>query len=324
MATEQAKTTTAVNRRAGAGTQFASLTSLPAGTPVTIVADTGDWLQVEAAGRQGFLSERFVAREASAIPPGLNGVDANDPFPDIALAPAAADCIQCGARATSAEKLVATTWNKAGCLLSTLAGRMKFDTGAAVAVFCTESGGNGFQNGRMLIRFENHHFDRHWGKAHPQIFADHFRYNAQKPWTAHQWRASTSAGFETVHTDQSSEWRCFEFASTLDPTAARLSISMGGPQILGSNFADAGFESVDQMFDAFTAGEKRQVIAFFDFLQGHDTHPPKILALQQRDFTRFAELYNGPGNAAEYGSRLSLAFDAFQRLRPTAAAAKAG
>jgi hypothetical protein len=323
MASNQGKTTTAVNLRAGAGTQFTSVTVLRAGTPLTILADSGDWLQVDVSAQQGFVASRFVARDDSAISPGVNGRDENDPFPEIALAPAATDCIQLKSGATSAEKLVATTWNKSGSLLNALAGRMKFDPGAAVAVFCTESGGSGFRNGRMLIRFENHHFDRHWGKAHPQQFAAFFRYNAQKPWTQHQWRASDSAAFEDVHASQDSEWRCFQFASTLDPSAAKLSISMGGPQILGSNFGDAGFESVDQMFNAFSAGEKRQVIAFFDFLQGHETHPPKIMALQQRDFTRFAELYNGPGNSAEYGSRLSLAFDAYQRLRPSAAAANA-
>jgi hypothetical protein len=323
MAANQGKTTTGVNLRAGAGTQFASLKVLPAGTSLTILADAGDWLQVDVSGQQGFVAEHFVARDDHAIPAGINGGDANDPFPEIALAPSDADRIQLAAGASPTDKLVATTWNKSGCLLNALAGRMKFDTGAAVAVFCTESGGGGFRNGRMLIRFENHHFDTFWGKKHAAEFAAFFQYNAAKPWLGHQWRGSASAPFEDVHASQDSEWRCFQFASTLDPTAAKLSISMGGPQILGSNFGDAGFESVGQMFDAFSASEKRQVIAFFDFLQGHETHPPKILALQQRNFTRFAELYNGTGKAVEYGSKVSLAFDAFQRLRPSAAAATA-
>jgi hypothetical protein len=175
----------------------------------------------------------------------------------------------------------------------------------------------------LLIRFENHHFFRYWGKVNPQRFAAHFQFNSQKAWTGHLFRASKTRPFEKVHQDQSSEWRCFEFARSLDLTAAKLSISMGGPQILGSNHAEAGFESVDRMFDAFSSGEKRQIIAFFDFLKGAETHPPKVLALQKLDFIRFAELYNGPGNAAEYGARLSGAYEAFQRLRPNAVAANA-
>jgi hypothetical protein len=171
----------------------------------------------------------------------------------------------------------------------------------------------------MLIRFENHHFFADWGKAHPQIFEQHFIFNAQKPWTGHQWRDSPAGAFENVHTDQNSEWRTFQFACTLDETAAKRSISMGGPQILGSNYADTGFESVQEMFDAFSGSEQRQIIGFFDFLQGTETHPRKVLALQSKDFVRFAELYNGPGNAAEYGSRISGTYDTFKRLRPTAA-----
>jgi hypothetical protein len=315
---DSGKTTTAVNLRAGPGTQHVSLAVLPAGTSLTIIEDTGDWLRVDTAGQQGFIHERFVARDAHAIPAGVSGAG-----PDVDLAPPASQRIQLGAHATNAERLVAATWNRSGNLLASLAGNFKFETGAAVAVFCTESGGAGLRDGRLLIRFENHHFFRHWGKANPPRFAAHFQFNPQKPWTAHSFRVSESAPFENVHKDQSSEWRCFDFARTLDDTAAKLSISMGGPQILGSNHAEAGFESVGEMFDAFSSGEKRQIVAFFDFLQGTGTHPPKILALQKLDFIRFAELYNGPGNAAEYGARLSGTYDAFQRLRPNVAAANA-
>jgi hypothetical protein len=206
--------------------------------------------------------------------------------------------------------------------LQALAGHLKFDPGAAVAVFCTESCGKGFgRDGRMIIRFENHHFFHDWGTSHRDVFDQHFVFNSDKPWTGHQWRDSASGTWQNVHQDQNSEWSAFMFARGLDDTAAKRSISMGGPQILGSNCVDAGFESVQQMFDAFSASEKRQIIAFFDFLQGTETHPRKVLALQQMDFPRFAELYNGVGNAAEYGSRIRGSFDTFRRLRPAAAAA---
>ncbi len=324
MAADLGRTTTGVNLRSGPGTQNASLGILSAGTPLTIFEDVGDWLRVNAAGREGFVHERFVARDSDAIPPGLIGGGAPDPLPNVALAPTESQRITLRSRPTAAEKLVAATWNRSGALLSALASKLKFDTGAAVAVFGTESGGSGFRDGRMVIRFENHHFFRHWGKTHRGPFDAHFRYNAPKPWTGHLWRASEAGAFQPVHKDQQSEWRCFEFARALNDTAAKLSISMGGPQILGSNYADAGFESVDEMFDAFASGEKRQIVAFFDFLQGAETHPPKVLALQRLDFIRFAELYNGPGNAAEYGARLSGTFEAFQRLRPSAAVATVG
>lgn len=248
----------------------------------------------------------------------------NLPIPDVAMAPPAGQLIKLGVRPSSAERLVAATWNRSGNLLRALAERLKLEPGAAVAVFCTESGGSGFSaDGRMIIRFENHHFYRHWGSAHRDAFEAHFRFNAAKAWTGHQWRESAGEGFKQVHADQSSEWRAFEFARTLDDTAAKLSISMGGPQIMGSNYAGAGFESVHQMFDAFSASEKRQIVAFFDFLRGTETHPRKVLALQRLDFVRFAELYNGPGNASVYGARLSNLYETFQRLMPASAAAVA-
>jgi hypothetical protein len=238
-------------------------------------------------------------------------------YPDVPMAPPDDQLITLGVRPTSAERLVAGTWNKAGNLLRALAAELKFDPGAAVAVFCTESSGNGFSpDGRMLIRFENHHFLRHWGDAHKDIFDAHFRCNSKKSWTGHQWRESAAGEFENVHQSQNSEWRAFEFARTLDETAAKLSVSMGGPQILGSNYAGAGFESVDRMFEAFSESEQRQIVAFFDFLEGTETQPHKVLALQRLDFMRFAKLYNGPANAAVYSARIAAMYQTFQRLRP--------
>src|SRR3954466_15265889 len=171
MADNQGKTTTRVNLRSGPGTENAALTVLAAGTPLTILADAGEWLKVDAAGTQGFVNAKFVAQDTQAVPSGLAGSASNDPFSDVDMAPSADQLIRLAAGATSPEKLVAGTWNRSGNLLNALAGHLKFDAGAAIAVFCTESGGKGFgPDGRMLIRFENHHFFTDWGKAHPQLF----------------------------------------------------------------------------------------------------------------------------------------------------------
>mgnify|MGYP006162592223 CR=1 FL=1 len=45
--------------------------------------------------------------------------------------------------------------------------------------------------------------------------------------------------------------------------------------------------------------EKKRVLAYLRFEQ-------KVLALQALDFTTFASLYNGPGQAAKYGSLIEL------------------
>lgn len=321
----EGRTTTRANLRSGPGTETQVLRVLEPATPLSIVEDTGTWLRVETEGLQGFVHERLVARQADAVPPGLLAQPIQpEPFGNVPLEPAADQQIRPPAASGAAEKLVARTWNRLGRLLSAIAIPLKLDPGAAVAVFCVESAGNGFaSDGRMIIRFENHHFFRYWGKDQRELFDAHFRFSGVKSWQGHLWRSRTDENFQKVHVNQASEWSAFECARGLDDTAAKLSISMGTPQIMGSNYADAGFESVQEMFDRFAQSERRQVVAFFDFLQGHETHPRKVIALQRRDFIRFAELYNGPGNAAEYGARIAQSFEAFQRLRPAGAAATA-
>jgi hypothetical protein len=109
------------------------------------------------------------------------------------------------------------------------------------------------------------------------------------------------------------EWQVFTFASDLDDTAAKKSISMGLPQVLGSNYGILGFASVQDMFNAFVASEREQVAAFFDFLQGNG--PRATNALKERDFRTVASIYNGAGNAEYYGRLIGDLYDTFIALR---------
>ena len=104
-------------------------------------------------------------------------------------------------------------------------------------------------------------------------------------------------------------------ACSLDDTAARRSISMGAPQIMGFNHAGIGYETVQAMFDAFSGSEQAQLIGFFDFVQGASGNGPALAALQSQDFTTFAVQYNGPGQAASYASLIANAYNTLQRLR---------
>jgi hypothetical protein len=109
------------------------------------------------------------------------------------------------------------------------------------------------------------------------------------------------------------EWDVFSFARTLDDDDAKKSISMGLPQVLGSNFGVLGFASVDDMFNAFVASERNQVVAFFDFLQGSGSSATN--ALRNRDFRTIASIYNGPGNAEQYGKLIENHYNNFIKLR---------
>ncbi len=239
---------------------------------------------------------------------------------DVPLEAPASERLPVNPKAPLLERLAADIWNRHGGLLSVLSAELKIDPGVSVAVMAVESGGRGFgRDGRMLIRFENQVFFDQWGKNRPDVYNQHFMYDPAKRWTGHKWRPSPDQpwwpeGLADFHGDQGREWTVFNFARQLDDTAAKKSISMGGPQIMGFNFATCGFETVQQMFDAFSSSERNQVIGFFDFVQGPGTTSRRVLALQAQDFDAFASMYNGPGQAAKYGGLIRSAFDAFHKL----------
>jgi len=327
-----ATTTTGLNLRTGPGTQFAVIQVLPPQTVCEVLGQQGDWINVRALGQTGFVNKNFVVLAGTATdtgfitpPPHGSGdpaaVGAPQPAPT-SLTPPADQLIVLGPQATGTDRQAANAWNKYGGVLAPLAAQLNFDPGAAVAVLAIESGGRGFAaDGRMIIRFENHLFFRQWGKDHPDVFNQFFSFNPQQNWLDHMWRPSASQPFQPFHGSQNGEWQVFSFARNLDDTAAKLSISMGGPQIVGFNYSSLGFESVQQMFDAFTANERNQILGLFNFIKGPAANSRRVQALQAQDFVTFASLYNGPGQAAQYGSLMHTLFDAFQRLRPASAPA---
>ena len=315
-------TTVNLNLRQGPGTEFPVLALLPPQTPLDVLggqSPQGDWLNVRAQGLEGWVHHSFVLLDTQGVPEGLLNTHpvVIGPLKSVSLAPSASQKIVLGAQPSGIDRQVANAWNKYGGLLGFLSDKLRIDPGAAVAVLAIESGGRGFAaDGRMIIRFENHLFFDQWGKQNEAVYRQHFSFNPDKRWLDHRWRPSESEDWREFHGSQDGEWEVFGFARTLNDTAAKLSISMGGPQIVGFNYPTLGFESVQQMFDAFSADERSQIQGFFDFVQGPSSTSRRALALQARDFTTFAALYNGPGQAAKYGSLMQGLFDAFQRLKP--------
>jgi hypothetical protein len=240
---------------------------------------------------------------------------------DVPLEPPPEQRLPVNPKAPLLERLAANIWNRYGNLLVVLSNELKIDPGVAVAVLAVESGGRGFgPDGRMIIRFENQVFFDNWGKKNEAQYRQHFTFMPEKRWMGHKWRPSPDQPWwpedkPDFHGDQGREWTVFNFARGLSDTAAKLSISMGGPQIMGFNFATLGFESVQQMFDAFSASERNQIIGFFDFVQGPGANSRRVLALQAMDFNTFASMYNGPGQAAKYGGLIKTSFDAFHKLK---------
>ena len=311
------KTTHHINLRASASIESKVLEVLPPGTQVHVWQSHDGWLYIADTMRSGYLYGAYVQLGA----PGSTeepGDDKPHPTPTGPLEPPEAEKIRLGANPTWVERQIASQWNRMGGLLKALATQLGIDPATAVAVLTVESGGRAFDaNGRMLIRFENHVFYDRWGKDNIGVFQQHFQFNAERRWTGHVWRPAAHEAWRTAHTSQDEEWRVFEFARTLNDTAAKLSISMGSAQIMGFNYATLGFGSVQQMFDAFSTSERDQIIGFFAFIRGRTSASKRIAALQAMDFVAFARMYNGPGQAAHYGNLIRSAYDTFYRLRQT-------
>ena len=219
-----------------------------------------------------------------------------------------------------ARRRAASTYNRVGGLMSAVATRLSVDVASVLAVWLVESGGRTHTPGKAIIRFENHLLYRLWGERNQPRYNTHFRHGghagqAGKSWEGHQFRASAADQFMPIHTGgQANEYRALELATRLagEDVALRC-ISIGGPQILIENRGRLGYATSRQMYDAFQASERWQVIGFFDFCRR--TKQGQLVAfLRARDWQKFAYYYNGKGQVAKYGGHLTDAYQAAQAI----------
>ena len=308
-------TANSLNLRKEASTDSAILKSLARGAKVEILGSEGAWYQAKAGGTTGFVHGDFI--RIMETNPVAGFLHEREDLASAPLEPAASRKIPIKASFNGTQKLVAQTWNTQGGLLDVLCNVVGIDPAAAVAVLCVESSGRGFgDDGRMIIRFENHVFWDKWGKQNADNFNGHYRFNASKRWLGHQFCEMLGGTFGDCHrTGQAHEWQVFNFARNLDETSAMRSISMGGPQIMGFNHPLIGYDSVQEMFERFQSDLRWQAIGLFDFVKGAGTTSSMLEALRRKRFDDFATHYNGPGQAAEYGGRIQKFHDAFESVR---------
>ncbi|MFQ5577815.1 MAG: N-acetylmuramidase domain-containing protein, partial [Anaerolineae bacterium] len=234
----------------------------------------------------------------------------------VPLVPPASERLSLPANATAIQRRVVTTWNRYGWLLRLLAETLQLDPGAPVAVLAGDGDRRPFDSGgRLIIRFEAQTFFDVWGERNPQQFRRHFRFNAQKPWQEHFWRPEPGAAWINYHGSQNTEWQVFDFARGLDETAARLSIRMGLPKLMGFNYPLAGYQTVGQMFDAFKSSERHQLLGLFDFIGGRGGDSRQMQALQAQNFNAFAAWHYGNRYAARFANATHSAFQAFRSLK---------
>lgn len=151
-----------------------------------------------------------------------------------------------------------------------LAEQYTIEYAALMAFLATETPLQGFdsRSGKLLIQFEKSWFKKLLPDAEEGDWAK-----------------------DTVGV-QSKEWKSFNSAFKIDPTIAMLATSIGMPQIMGMNFKEAGYDSVDHMWNSFKTGEYAQVEALCRFIKNK-----KLLykALQLKDWHNVASIYNGAG-----------------------------
>ncbi len=97
-------------------------------------------------------------------------------------------------------------------------------------------------------------------------------------------------------------------AIALDRTAALQSASWGAGQIMGMNFALAGFADVEAMVAAMSDSEDAQLAAVAAYLSGSKL----TAALQAHDWAAFARGYNGPAyKKNQYDTKLQQHFQTY-------------
>lgn len=151
---------------------------------------------------------------------------------------------------------------------------------AIMAVARAESGFHGgfYKDGSIVILYEPHVFHRRtcgqYGTSHPHL--------SYQKWDPKKYGSTASI------------IRRFNEACTLDNEAAHWSTSWGLFQIMGFHHATLGFHTAVDMAEFAKKGENEHLWLFSQFIKAN---PVMHKALQDKDWTTFARLYNGAGYA---------------------------
>ncbi|HEX6239924.1 MAG TPA: N-acetylmuramidase family protein [Polyangiales bacterium] len=183
--------------------------------------------------------------------------------------------------------------------------QLDVNVAAIRAVAEVETMGNAFDAAaRPTILFERHHFHRHTGGKH----------DATHP--------SISSELAGGYGKFNAQYDKLRQAYALDPEAALKSASWGRFQIMGSNHAACGFDSVRSFVLAMSRSEAAHLSAFVSFVASHKL---RLEALRDQDWASFAKLYNGAGYAKRgYHTKMQHAFEAIVAAQAPAAAGGVG
>lgn len=214
-------------------------------------------------------------------------------------------------------------YNRLGGLMQRISDLTSISVEAALSVFYVESGGRQHRINKAIIRFENHHFYRYWGRFNEDVYNRYFQHGGHagvggNTWQNHRFRENQHDPFRSFHGNQDLEYRVLQLSAKLanDPEPGLLSISIGGPQILISAYRNIGYTTAQAMYDAFQAGESAHVLGFFDFCRNVKAPEAGALIryLRDGDFDNFTRYYNGSGQVATYSKLITDALAEAKKL----------
>lgn len=165
------------------------------------------------------------------------------------------------------------------------------DAPSVLAVSEVESGGRkDLPDGRPQILLEALWFHNktggRWDASHPAV--------------------SSSFWNQALYRGGAAEYDRLAEASALDETAALESTSWGLFQIMGFNYAAAGFPTVQAYVAAIKGDDDADMAAFTAFVK---SNPAMLQAFRAHDDRTFALLYNGPGQVDYYAAQIAAARD---------------
>ncbi len=209
--------------------------------------------------------------------------------------------VRSGQAAGRLERRLARVWNRYGYLLTMVADGLGVEPSLAAALVALDATRPAFgRDGRLTLRFEPGVFYERWGREHGESFSRHFQLESARPWRGHRFRIDEGGEWQDVHASHFQEWAALDLARSLDRPAANASTALGMFALPAASHGLLGYESAGQMVDAFSCGERYQLLGYFDFLSAYPSGSRRLQALQQGDYETFSALHAGSRNAARY------------------------
>lgn len=97
-------------------------------------------------------------------------------------------------------------------------------------------------------------------------------------------------------------------AYKLSPEAALKSASWGQYQIMGNNYRACGYGSVEEFVFDMSLSENKQLKAFVRFISSNRELKKSLI---DKDWVKFASIYNGTGKKIEYGNQIKENYESF-------------